>query len=63
MTKVLKTISWTDETKVDTAYYHKHLITTGNHGDGRSIIWACFAGTGPEKLAVNDKLYFIPKHF
>ena len=38
--------------KPNTAYQHKHLIPTVNHGGGGLMVWAYFAATGPGLLAV-----------
>ena len=36
----------------NTAYQHKHLLPTVQHGGGGLMIWACSAATGPGHLAV-----------
>ncbi len=39
--------------KEHTAFQHKNLIPSMKHGDG-SIVWACFAASGPGQLAIID---------
>ena len=62
-------ILWTDETTVElfgrntqhhvwrkkgTAHQHQNLIPTVKYGGGSSMVWGCFAASGPEQLAIID---------
>ena len=58
---------WTDKTKVElfgrcvchyiwrksnTAFQKKNIVPTVKYGGGSVMIWACFAASGPGRLAV-----------
>ena len=64
-----KNVLWTDETKIElfglnekcyvwrkenTAFQHKNLIPSVKHGGGSIMVWACFAASGPGRLAIID---------
>lgn len=44
----------------NTALYHKRLTLTDEHGVIGVMI--CLVATGPEKLADNKELHFIPEY-
>lgn len=62
-------VLWTDQTKVElfgrnasryiwrkknTAFDKKNIVPTVKHGGGSVMIWACFAASGPGRLAMID---------
>lgn len=40
--------------KANNAFQEKTLISTGKHGGGSIVVWACFSGSGPGQLALID---------
>ena len=40
--------------QANTAFQHKNLFTSVKHGGGSIMVWACFAASEPERLAIID---------
>ncbi len=40
--------------KKNTAFQHKKPIPSVKHGGGSNMVWACFAASGPGRLAIID---------
>lgn len=41
--------------KTKTAFHKENIILTLKHGGGSVMLWGCFAGSGPGRLAIIDK--------